>query len=260
VHCTKDEQLRALGAQLALYLRNREKPASRAALQALAADLTAEVPDLGQPLSDLLGRPGFQALIPLAGKGKGEVQRDALIKDAGQLYLPDVVAALREVLNGFLECSSSTTRTVRSEVARPEPRIVGSTSVRDLARRLGVNRDEVIIWLASRGVIATATQTLDPPTTEAVCKEFGQTKVHGQRKDPNQAASSWPERRDMNCHGRIDVRPGKGRSPGKKLVRACSLAMLWLVGCGALGASATPTMAGICLVILFVLTVVILGS
>jgi hypothetical protein len=238
-------QLRAIGARLALFVRSEDRQISRATLQSLVADLTAKKPGLGQALGDLVGRPGFSALLPMAGQGREVVEMDALIQEAGQLYLPEVTAALREVLKGFLECSTTTTRTASPEAARSEPRAVGSTSVRELAKRVGDENDEVITWLASRGVSATATQTLDPHTTEAVCKEFGETRVSRQRKDPSQPAL---------------LSPGKGQSPRKKLVRVCALGLLCLVGCGAFISSATPAMATICLIILFLLAVVIFQS
>ncbi len=100
---TETRQLRALGQRLALYVRSRNKPVSRAALQAVTADLTAEYPELSQPLGDLVGRPGFRALLPLASQGRGTVEREALIQDAARIYLPGVTEALREVLGGFLE-------------------------------------------------------------------------------------------------------------------------------------------------------------
>jgi hypothetical protein len=107
---TETKQLRAIGERLALYVRNGNKPVSRAALQAVAADLTAEYPELGQPLGDLVGRPGFRVLLPLAGQGRGTVEREALIRDAARIYLPEVTEALREVLGGFLELPETAER------------------------------------------------------------------------------------------------------------------------------------------------------
>jgi hypothetical protein len=55
------------------------------------------------PLRDVVSRQSFQSLIPLAGSGGGDLQLKALVDDIRQLYHPDVVQALAEVLNGFLE-------------------------------------------------------------------------------------------------------------------------------------------------------------
>ena len=118
----ESRNLRALGARLALYVRNGDNPVSRAALQAVAADLAAGLPEIGPPLGDLVGRPGFRALLPLAGQGKGEVEREALIQDAARIYLPEVTAALREILNGFLEAPIRSYATPPGRVPEPAPR------------------------------------------------------------------------------------------------------------------------------------------
>ncbi len=107
---TETRRLRTLGQRLALYVRSGNKPVSRTALQAVTADLTAEYPELSQPLGDLVGRPGFRALLPLASQGRGTVEREALIQDAARIYLPGVTEALREVLGGFLELPETAER------------------------------------------------------------------------------------------------------------------------------------------------------
>ncbi len=78
----------------------------------MTADLTAEYPELSQPLGDLVGRPGFRALLPLASQGRGTVEREALIQDAARIYLPGVTEALREVLGGFLELPETAAKQV----------------------------------------------------------------------------------------------------------------------------------------------------
>ena len=100
-------RLRSLGAQLAKYVRDRPGSSghSISAMQSVIADLTANQPDLGTPLRDLVARTQFQTLIPLAASGTGEIQRNALIMEVRRIYNPDIVFALQEFLNGFLECS-----------------------------------------------------------------------------------------------------------------------------------------------------------
>ena len=94
-----------VGAELARYVRSQtgQGVTPVTALQAVVADIAATTPNLAIPLRDLVSRQGFQELIPLAGSGTGELQRKALVDDIRQLYHPDVVQALVEVLNGFLE-------------------------------------------------------------------------------------------------------------------------------------------------------------
>jgi len=107
---------RALGAQLAKYVRNRPGSSGHAisAMQSVIADLTADQPDLGPPLRDLVARAQFQTLIQLAGSGTGEIQRNALINDLSRIYNPDTLSTIQEFLNGFLECSGGS--------ASPAPR------------------------------------------------------------------------------------------------------------------------------------------
>jgi hypothetical protein len=75
----------------------------------VVADLAATTPNLAIPLRDIVSRQGFQRLIPLAGSGTGELQRKVLVEDIRQLYHPDVVHALVDMLNGFLELKGETT-------------------------------------------------------------------------------------------------------------------------------------------------------
>jgi len=94
-----------LGAELAKYVRSQtgQGVPPVTALQAVVADIAATTPNLAIPLRDLVSRQGLQVLLPLAGSGSGELQCKALVDDIRQLYHPDVVQALVEVLNGFLE-------------------------------------------------------------------------------------------------------------------------------------------------------------
>jgi hypothetical protein len=94
---------RELGQQLALILSQSSGSISTPArLQGLVADLAAEQQELLLPLKDLVSRPAFQALIPRAGSGSGAVQRDVLIQAMEATFSRQVIQALRELLDGFL--------------------------------------------------------------------------------------------------------------------------------------------------------------
>jgi len=95
-----------VGAELARYVRSQtgQGVPPVTALQAVVADIAATTPNLAIPLRDLVSRQGFQVLLPLAGSGSGELQCKALVDDIRQLYHPDVVQMIVEVLSGFLEC------------------------------------------------------------------------------------------------------------------------------------------------------------
>ena len=98
------QSYRVIGAQLAAYLRQRSDAAPSAArLQALVADLAASHAELTVPLKELVSRPGFQALVPRAGSASGALQRDALLQELSSTFASPVVAALAELLNGFLD-------------------------------------------------------------------------------------------------------------------------------------------------------------
>lgn len=99
--------LKDLGNQLGRYLQqeiaNHPLPA---ALQAVVADLAADLPDLQAPLRDLVSRPTFQSIIPYAQSGKsGLAHRDALIEEISRIYRPEVVLAIGEVLDGIMGSS-----------------------------------------------------------------------------------------------------------------------------------------------------------
>ena len=98
------QSYRVIGARLAAYLRQRSDAAPSAArLQALVADLAASHTELTVPLKELVSRPGFQALVPRAGSASGALQRDALLQELSSTFASPVVAALAELLNGFLD-------------------------------------------------------------------------------------------------------------------------------------------------------------
>ena len=100
-------QYRAIGGQLALYLRQRQGglPAP-ATLQAVAADLAADQAELVLPLRDLVIRPGFAAVAAKAGSGGGVLERQALLQAMEATFAPAVIAALSEILAGCLDLPS----------------------------------------------------------------------------------------------------------------------------------------------------------
>ena len=101
-----DQPYRPIGIRLASLVQSSSKQGLPTnTLQALVADLAGEQAELIMPLRDLVSRPGFRALIPLACSGKGKLQRDALIDEMGRTFAPPVIAAMRDVLDGFLEVS-----------------------------------------------------------------------------------------------------------------------------------------------------------
>jgi hypothetical protein len=97
-------QWRELGQRLAHTLRQSNGASSTSArLQGLVADLAAEHTALLLPLKDLVTRPAFQALVPRAGSGTGAVQRDVLLQELEATYALPVIAAIAELLDGFLD-------------------------------------------------------------------------------------------------------------------------------------------------------------
>lgn len=104
-----------IGAELARYVRTQTGRGSPplSALQAVVTDLAATTPNLAIPLRDVVTRQGFQPLIPLAGSGRGDIHLKALVDDVHQLYNPNVVQALVEVLDGFLERRGEATPSIK---------------------------------------------------------------------------------------------------------------------------------------------------
>ena len=98
------KEYRAIGGRLAVVLRQPQGALPSAAiLQAIAADLVGKRTDLLLPLKELVSRPGFQQLITKAGRGSGAVERRALLADFEKTFTPAVIAALEELLAGFLD-------------------------------------------------------------------------------------------------------------------------------------------------------------
>ncbi len=127
---------RRVGAELARYVRTQAGHGGLpvTALQAVVADLSATSPNLATPLREVVSRQVFQPLIPLAGSGRGELQLKALIEDICQLYHPDVVQSLVEVLNGFLELDEGRVRQ-KVETEREKPIPLASQNTKKEAKR-----------------------------------------------------------------------------------------------------------------------------
>lgn len=99
-----DAELHQLGRRIAAFASPLpgQQVVSILSLQGCIADLTADDTTLGPPLKDLVSRSSFLALIPLAGSGSGQLQRDALIDEFRAVYSSAVLDAITAVLNGFL--------------------------------------------------------------------------------------------------------------------------------------------------------------
>ena len=113
---------RELGQRLAHVLRqNPGTITTPARLQGLVADLAADQQELLLPLKDLVNRPAFQALIPRAGSGSGAVQRDVLIQAMEATFSRQVIQALAEVLDGFLDLPPGSARAAAQPAASAAP-------------------------------------------------------------------------------------------------------------------------------------------
>jgi len=116
---------RMIGGRLALYVRQQQAGfASVSALQAVAADLAADQSQLVLPLRELVSRPGFRALAPRAGSGSGALECQALLQTLDATFTPMLIAALGEVLAGFLDLPSPAKAVAESSpsaTASPEP-------------------------------------------------------------------------------------------------------------------------------------------
>ena len=99
---------RQIGQALADHIKQSSGVPTGAALQGMIADLAADQPELLLPMRDLVSRPAFRALLTKADSGSGMLQRDALINEVRPLYSGQVLEALSELLNGFLNLQSST--------------------------------------------------------------------------------------------------------------------------------------------------------
>ena len=118
-----EQAYRAIGARLAAHLeRYGDELPSGATLQGLVADLAAEHATLVLPLKELVGRSGFINLARRAGSGSGASLRDGVLQDLAATFSPQVVAAMAEVLNGFLELPGEAQAAPEAAPARPRAR------------------------------------------------------------------------------------------------------------------------------------------
>lgn len=105
------ENRRQLGERLAVFVCSSSFRVSGSnSLVGVIADLVADDPVMGPPLRDLVTRPVFLNLLPSASKGGEGVlaQRDSLLTELSRTYNPGIVAAIGDVLNGFLGIHNST--------------------------------------------------------------------------------------------------------------------------------------------------------
>lgn len=98
---------RQIGRVLASHLKQCSVVPSVAAMQGMIADLAADHPELLLPMRDLVTRPHFQGLIAKADSGGGALQRDALLNELRPLFSAQVLDALTQLLNGFLNIPST---------------------------------------------------------------------------------------------------------------------------------------------------------
>jgi len=137
------QQYRAIGGQLAVYLRQRghDLPSAQT-LQALASDFAAEHDDLVLPLKDLLLKPAFRQLIPKAGSGKGVLERQALLQSMRKTFAPAVIDALGDVLSGFLDLPKDSTAEAAIPATHPDsipntqPRSISQDNQRQSASQI----------------------------------------------------------------------------------------------------------------------------
>lgn len=94
---------RQIGEALACHLKQASSASSVSSLQGMISDLAVDHSDLLSPLKDLVSRQSFRALLPHMSSRGGAIQRDALIQEISRVYHPDVLIAIEEFLNGFLE-------------------------------------------------------------------------------------------------------------------------------------------------------------
>lgn len=100
---------RQIGRVLASHLKQCSVVPSVAAMQGMIADLAADHPELLLPMRDLVTRPHFQGLIAKADSSGGTLQRDALLNELRPLFSAQVLDALTQLLDGFLNIPSTPT-------------------------------------------------------------------------------------------------------------------------------------------------------
>lgn len=89
-----------VGAKLGLYIRDGNPTTEQ--LIALLTDLLAE-DKLLPTIREVVAMPEFSPVRELVGSGTGASQRDALLQALGERYLPRVVDAVGELIDGMLD-------------------------------------------------------------------------------------------------------------------------------------------------------------
>ena len=187
---------RQVGGKLAAYMRANDPSTQQ--IQALLSDLLAG-DDLLLPMRDAVSRPGFSALMALAGSGAGTVERQALLQELGRFYLPIVIEGVGTVLAGMLDLASSGSASAGSSPGRDEDKFdpwqdasyksrvpwdtKGWVTIQDLAVYLGVETDNIIRFLHGRGILATASQTIDPEAVLAVLEELDRPRAEKKQEE-----------------------------------------------------------------------------
>lgn len=99
----QSQRYRGIGSQLADFLQSSGGSfPDPGVLQGVVADLTASNEELIIPLKALVSHPGFRALVAIAGSGKGNLQRQALLQDLTATFSAQMISALSDVLGGIL--------------------------------------------------------------------------------------------------------------------------------------------------------------
>ena len=110
-------QLIGLGRQIGEYVQRQSgHRCNIQSLQGVVADLASDMPDLKAPLRDLVARQSFPSLFPHVLSGNGVLQRDALIQEVSNIYSPELLSQIEQVLNGLLGMSSDVAPPFQSAV------------------------------------------------------------------------------------------------------------------------------------------------
>ena len=91
---------RQVGGRLGAFVRTNEPSIQQ--IHGLLADLLAG-DKLLQTMREVTTRPKFIVLLELAGSGRGVVERDALLQELSDTYLPAIVDEVGQLLNGLLD-------------------------------------------------------------------------------------------------------------------------------------------------------------
>ena len=109
---------RQVGGQMGAYIRANNPSTHQ--IQALVADLLAG-DELFITMREVVGCSSFSPLKPLAGTGTGAVQRDALLQELSQRYLPQVVEEVGRLLDGMLDLSPPSG--MRPDIIQEQPKL-----------------------------------------------------------------------------------------------------------------------------------------